>query len=334
MAVIPDPDRRNPRPARGRHAGSGVLTEAERICGSSAIACTSRGEARLAKVFLKQGSFGWPRERQGGDGNLRQPAEQGESRGGAPHLRGNHRGGRLGERAPRQGRRLLHEVDPLCKEVGNELEVAKSYRAFAHYVQNSETGGTTRRSRPKHPPRRHGRGDLHPPSERPQCPVGRARGNLEPRPRPRGRRSKSSFRCGAWRGEGADPTVRVPGRGRRRSSRGTGGAPDLARGRAPLHPHRARLRHPARLRGSGPPSLRPRVAPRNLHRQQPGDDRRRLPRGGRDRAHQPRRRALRRRAPRADRPVGLRARRGRRAAAGGRLEPTARGAGGYGSTGD
>lgn len=117
-----------------------VLTEAERICGELGDRL-HLGEAKrgLAKVFLKQGELRLARE------NVKAAMEIFGSLRSKVNLAAALR--TCGEITAAGGWGNAHRAKAadyfmksiqLCKEVGNELEVAKSYRAFAHYVQNSE----------------------------------------------------------------------------------------------------------------------------------------------------------------------------------------------------
>ncbi len=117
-----------------------VLTEAERICDELGDRL-HLGEAKrgLAKVFLKQGELRRARDsvKAAMDifGHLRSKVNLAAALRTCGDITA---AGGWGDAHRAKAADYFMKSIQLCKEVGNELEVAKSYRAFAHYVQKSE----------------------------------------------------------------------------------------------------------------------------------------------------------------------------------------------------
>ncbi|MBN2195755.1 MAG: tetratricopeptide repeat protein [Polyangiaceae bacterium] len=117
-----------------------VLTDAEHLCDELGDRL-HLGEAKrgLAKVFLKQGDLRKARD------SVKLAMDIFGQVKSKPHLASVLRtcgeitaAGAWGEsHRPKAADYFMRSIQ-LCKEIGNELEIAKSYRAFARYVQCSE----------------------------------------------------------------------------------------------------------------------------------------------------------------------------------------------------
>ena len=117
-----------------------VLTEAQQLCDDLGnklyLADAERG---LAKVYLKQGDLRNAREAVKRSVDLFGQARS------KPHLAAAVRtlaevtaAGAWGEKHREKAVEYFMRSIQLCKEMGNEIEVAKSYKAFANYARRSE----------------------------------------------------------------------------------------------------------------------------------------------------------------------------------------------------